>query len=264
MSSERVPSLRIRTPEGIGFSLLLAGPFVRFLAMLVDAACIACATSVLSTVLHFFAIISLDFAKALFIVGGFLLSVGYGISFEWFWRGQTLGKRLFRLRVMDGQGLHLQFGQVVIRNLVRTLDMFPVLYLLGGAVCFLSGKNQRLGDIAAGTIVVRTPAVAPPNLESLSNHKYNSLRQYRRQGLQLRRTVSGEEASIALRAVLRRDEMAPEARCVFFAELADYFRSRVLFPPEASEGLSDERFVRNVLDIVYASPDPARSKAQPR
>jgi uncharacterized RDD family membrane protein YckC len=230
--------------------------------MLIDAACIGCATSVLSTILHLLAVISLDFAKALLMVGAFLLSVGYGIAFEWFWRGQTLGKRLFRLRVMDAQGLQLQFGQVVVRNLLRTLDMFPVLYLLGGAVCFASGRNQRLGDIAAGTIVVRTPEVAPPNLEILSNHKYNSLRQYHRQVLLLRRTLSGDEASIALRSVLRRDEMAPEARCELFAELADYFRSRVTFPPEASEGLSDERYVRNVLDIVYASPDPARYKAR--
>jgi uncharacterized RDD family membrane protein YckC len=261
MSSDRVTSLRIRTPEGIGFSLLLAGPLVRFLAIIIDAACIACATSVLTTVLHVFAIISLDFAKALLAVGMFLLSVGYGILLEWFWRGQTLGKRLFRLRVMDGQGLQLQFGQVVLRNLLRTIDMFPVLYLLGGTVCLLSGRNQRLGDIAAGTIVVRTPEVVPPNLERLSNHKYNSLREYPRHTLRLRRMISGEEASIALRAVLRRDEMAPEARCELFGELAEYFRSRAPFPPEASEGISDERYVRNVLDIVYVSPAHGRQRA---
>jgi uncharacterized RDD family membrane protein YckC len=262
MPSDRVPSLRIRTPEGIGFSLLLAGPLVRFLAVLIDSACIACATSVLTTVLHVFAIISLDFAKALLAVGMFLLSVGYGILLEWFWRGQTLGKRLFRLRVMDAQGLQLQFGQVVLRNLLRTIDMFPVLYLLGGAVCFFSGRNQRLGDIAAGTIVIRTPEVVQPNLDRLSNHKYNSLREYPRHTVRLRRMISGEEASIALRAVLRRDEMAPEERRELFGELAEYFRSRVPFPPEASEGISDESYVRNVLDIVYVSPAPGKKKAR--
>jgi uncharacterized RDD family membrane protein YckC len=261
MPSERIRSLRIRTPEGIEFSLPLAGPLVRFLALLVDAACVSCAASVLTTVLHLLAVISLDFARALMTVGVFLLSLGYGILLEWYWRGQTLGKRMFRLRVMDGQGLQLHFGQVVLRNLLRTVDMFPGLYLVGGVVSFFAGRNQRLGDIAAGTIVVRTPEPDPPNLERLSTYKYNSLREYPRQASRLRRTISGEEASIALRAVLRRDEMKPEARCRLFGELAEHFRSRVSFPSEAYEGISDERCIQNVLDIVYNSPHPGRQGA---
>lgn len=263
MSSERTPSLRIRTPEGIGFSLLLAGPPVRFLAMLVDTACIVCGTFMLTAALYVFSLISVDCAKSLLVVGVFLLSLGYGIVLEWFWRGQTPGKRLFRLRVMDEQGLPLQFGQVVVRNLVRTIDMFPVLYLLGGAACFLSERNRRLGDIAAGTVVVRIPETVPHGLDLLSNEINNSLREYPRHSLRLRRVISGDEASIALRAVLRRDEMAPDARCELFGEFAGYFRSKVPFPPEASDGISDERYVRNVLDIVYTSSGHGRLPARP-
>lgn len=262
MSSERAPSLRIRTPEGICFSLLLAGPAVRFLAMLVDTACIVCGTFVLTAVLYMSSLISVDFAESLLVVGVFLLSLGYGIVLEWFWRGQTPGKRLFRLRVMDEQGLPLQFGQVLVRNLVRTIDMFPLLYLLGGAVCFLSGRNRRLGDIAAGTVVVRIPEAVPPGLNQLPKEEYNSLREYPRHTLRLRRVISGEEASIALRAVLRRDELAPDARGELFGEFADYFRSRAPFPPEASDGISDELYVRDVLAVVYVSPSHGRLPAR--
>lgn len=264
MSSEMVSSLRIRAPEGTGCSLELAGPFVRFPAMLIDTACSACTAAVLCASLYLAGIISLDVAKSLFIGGTFLFSLGYGICLEWFWRGQTLGKRVLRLRVMDEQGLPLQLGQVVMRNLLRTLDMFPVLYLLGGAVCFLSGTYRRLGDIAAGTVVVRTPGVAPPNLENLSSHCHTPLRQYRGLGVQLRRTVSAEEASLALRALLHGDEMEPAARRAFFAELADHFRSRVPFLPDASGGLSHEQCVRAVLKIVYGLPPPERNNARPR
>jgi uncharacterized RDD family membrane protein YckC len=260
MRSDSCSSLKIRTPEGIEFTLQLAGPLVRFLAVLIDAACIACATSVLRTVLQLFTIISLDFGMALMILASFLISVGYGIVLEWFWRGQTLGKRLLRLRVMDEQGLHLQFGQVVLRNLLRTVDAMPLLYLLGGAICFFSRRNQRLGDIAAGTIIVRTPEVFLSNLERLGDDKYNSLRDYPGLASRLRQRMSGEEASIALRAALRRDEMDPDARCELFTGLAEHFRYLVKFPADACEGVADERYVRNVLDIVYNAPKPERKR----
>jgi uncharacterized RDD family membrane protein YckC len=256
MSSERIRTLLIRTPEGIEFSLPLAGPMVRFLAALIDTACISCAVSLLATVIHLFAVISLDFARAVLTVGAFLLSLGYGISLEWYWRGQTLGKRLLRLRVMDEQGLQLRFGQVVLRNLLRPLDMFPALYLLGGAVCFFDARNRRLGDMAAGTIVIRTPDPDPVNLGRLSRDRYNSLLAYPRQASRLRRAVTGREASIVLRALLRRDEMNPEARGALFSELAGHLRSRVPFPSEAYDGISDERYLRNVLDVMWHSALP--------
>jgi len=259
MRSDRSSSLNIRTPEGIEFSLTLAGPLVRFLAVLIDTACIACATSLLRTVLQLFTIFSLDLGIALMVLANFLLSVGYGIILEWFWRGQTLGKRLLRLRVMDEQGLHLQFGQVVLRNLLRTVDAMPLLYLLGGTICFFSPRNQRLGDIAAGTIIVRTPEVFLSNFERLGDDKYNSLRDCPRPASRLRQKITGQEASIALRAVLRRDEMEPDARCELFAGLAEHFRSLVKFPAEACEGVADERYVRNVLDIVYNAPKQDRN-----
>ncbi len=252
MRSVRAKTMIISTPEGIGFSLLLAGPFVRFLAWIIDAACIAAATTCVITVLRIFTIISLDFGTALVTMAGFLVSVGYAMALEWFWNGRTLGKRLLRLRVMDSNGLHLKFNQVVIRNLLRVVDGLPLLYMAGGAACLASSRYQRLGDLAAGTIVVRSPEIALPNLEKLAGEKYNSLREYPHLTSRLRQKVSREEESIALRAVLRRAELEPGARNVLFGEIAEHFKGLARFPQEAMDGVSEERYVRNLVEIIYS------------
>src|ERR1041385_4715774 len=151
--------LLIQTPEGIVFSLLLAGPVTRFLAWAVDIACIGVLWIVLGSLLGFLGLISLDLARALIVLAYFVIQIGYGITMEWLWRGQTIGKRLLRLRVMDAQGLRLQFSQIVIRNLLRFVDALPAFYLVGGIVCLASGRAQRLGDLAANTIVIRNPRI---------------------------------------------------------------------------------------------------------
>lgn len=249
--TERSTTLQIRTPEGIRFSLLLAGPTSRLLALLVDLACISAATSSVSTVLRLFAIISQDIFMALTILASFVISIGYGIACEWYWRGQTVGKRLLRLRGVDGQGLKLQFSQVVIRNLLRTIDSLPLLYLVGGIASLTNSRCQRLGDIAAGTIVVRTPLLVLPGLEQLGSEKFNSLREYPQLVARLRQKVSRDEGAIALRALIRREELEPAARLELFHELAERFRSHVRFPAEAVYGMTDERSVRNVVELLF-------------
>src|SRR2546422_5235703 len=110
----RTNTLIINTPEGVVFPLLLAGPVTRFLAWLMDVACVFAVLSALSIAMSFLKFVAGDIAGALFFVAYFVISIGYGIALEWIWRGQTIGKRLFRLRVMDEHGLRLQFSQVVI------------------------------------------------------------------------------------------------------------------------------------------------------
>jgi hypothetical protein len=78
----------------------------------------------------------------------------------------------------------------------------------------------------------------------------------------LRQRVSPAEASTALQAVVRRDEFDPAARVQLFAELAAHFRSKVEFPADATQGMADERYIRNVVDVVYRT-EPRRSAAIP-
>jgi uncharacterized RDD family membrane protein YckC len=249
--SHKTNTLLIRTPEGITFSLLLAGPLTRFLAWIIDLACIAVAGGVMSKLLVVFHVMSPDLARAMNILGYFVISIGYSIVAEWYWRGQTLGKRLLRLRVMDEQGLHLQFSQIVIRNLLRLVDSLPLFYLVGGVACLVSRRAQRLGDFAANTIVIRTPKITQPNLVQLSSGKFNSLRNYPHLAARLRQHVSPHEAGVALQALLRRDELDPQARVELFREMATHFRSIVSFPQEATESIPDEQYVRNVVDVLF-------------
>ena len=249
--SSRASTLTIRTPEGVVFALPLASPVARFLAWSVDFACIMAAASVLGTTLRLLDLISLDFSRALGILLFFALQIGYGLTCEWFWRGQTVGKRLLRLRVVDAAGLRLQFSQVVIRNLLRFVDMLPAFYLLGGLTTLLNARTQRLGDIAASTVVVRTPKIEEPDLEQVLAGKFNSLRAHPHLEARLRQKVSPVEASLALQAVLRREEFEPRARAELFARLGEHFRSLVEFPPDAVENVTDEQYLRNVVDTVF-------------
>jgi uncharacterized RDD family membrane protein YckC len=245
-------SLQIRTPEGIVFSQLLAGPVTRFLAWLIDLLAIGALTVLLSQALVLLQLLGSGLAMAAHLLGYFVISIGYGITCEWAWRGQTVGKKFFRLRVVDAEGLRLQFHQVVTRNLLRCVDSLPLFYFVGGTVAWFHPYCQRLGDIAANTLVIRHPRVAQPDLDQLLlAGKFNSLRQHPHLVARLRQRVSPAEAALALQALLRRDEFEPVARVELFSDLAAHFRVKVEFPTEATDGIADEQYLRNLVDVLY-------------
>jgi uncharacterized RDD family membrane protein YckC len=255
----RTNTLLIRTPEGITFSLLLAGPLTRFLAWIIDIACIIAAAKIVLSLTIALIPVSLDLALALSILLPFVIQVGYGMALEWYWRGQTVGKRLLRLRVMDAQGLKLQFSQVAVRNLLRVVDSLPLFYLVGGVAALLNRHAQRLGDLAANTVVIRSPRSSEPNIDQITGGKYNSLRNHPHLEARLRQRVSPDQAAVALQALVRRDELEPSARVELFRELADHFRAMVEFPPEAIEGVTDEQYVRNVVDVLFRTRPASRA-----
>lgn len=244
-------SLQIKTPEGVVFSLILAGPVSRFLAWTIDLACVAAISSILGKLIMLLMLISPDLGGAVRMVLYFAVSIGYGMVLEWKWRGQTVGKKLLRLRVMDEHGLKLRVSQIVVRNLLRGVDALPLLYGVGGVACLLSRRAQRLGDFAANTVVVRTPKIAEPDLDQILGTTFNSLAEHPHLAARLRQRVSPREATAALQALLRRDQLEATARLALFHELAAHFRAAVAFPEEATEGITDEQYVRNVLDILF-------------
>ncbi len=251
MSAAAEYSLSIATPEGVVFSYQLATPVSRFLAWAVDAVAIGGMTYFVSRTVNIAGFLSPDFVSFLGVVLYFVISVGYGIVLEWRWRGQTLGKRLFGLRVIDVHGLRLQFPQIVLRNLLRPIDSLPLLYLVGGVTALFTRLGQRLGDLAANTVVAHERYWDAPNLDPIAPAKYNSLLAYPRLAGRLRSIANPEAVGFALRAVAERDSFDSSARLELFADLADYFRSLVRFPEAAVEGLSDEQFVGAVLRVIY-------------
>jgi len=243
--------ITIELAEGISFPLQLAGPMTRFLAWLIDLAVIMSMVTAVNLSLGLIGFLSADLADALKIVSFFLISTGYFIFMEWIWRGQTIGKRLLRLRVLDVDGFFLTFSQIAIRNLMRLIDMLPLFYLVGGIAMLANRRAQRLGDLAANTIVVRQRESKQPDLDQLGEFKFNSLRNYPHLEARLRQNTSPEETYLAFQALLRRNELEPAARIETFAVLAAHFRAKTEFPPDAVEGIADEQYLRNVVDVLF-------------
>jgi uncharacterized RDD family membrane protein YckC len=111
---------------------------------------------------------------AVLIVVVFLIFAGYFILFEWLWNGQTPGKRLLKLRVIREDGRPLTLWEAIARNLLRIADAAPgfviPIYSIGLIVIFLSDRDQRIGDIFAGTVVIRERTdEAPTFAETFSN-----------------------------------------------------------------------------------------------
>jgi uncharacterized RDD family membrane protein YckC len=149
--------LIISTPERVAFQYEIAGIGSRFLAQIVD-------TLVITVILIAITILAASLggifgsgglAILIEIILGFILLAGYFLVSEAVWNGQTLGKRAARLRVVGDHGEPVTLGQAAIRNLVRIVDFLPVFYAIGMLTLFINGRGKRLGDFAAGTLVVR-------------------------------------------------------------------------------------------------------------
>lgn len=147
----------VTTPERVTFDYQLAGPGSRFLAQLIDfpLQLVALSLSVLAGLGLGLLTGSQAVATVTGVVLGFLTIWGYYPVIETAWGGQTLGKHVFGLRVVGDRGEPISFVQALVRNLVRLVDFLPVLYGIGLVVLFLNGRGKRLGDLAAGTVVVR-------------------------------------------------------------------------------------------------------------
>lgn len=151
--------LRQETPEGVELTLSPAGPIPRALAWSFD-----------------FGIRMLIYATAagaaqglgsggigIGLILAFLLEWGYPVYFE-YTQGSTPGKQALSLRVVHENGSPLTLGSAMLRNLVRFVDFMPVGYLFGLISCLVSGRFQRLGDLAAGSLVVHAVESAPRQL----------------------------------------------------------------------------------------------------
>lgn len=153
----------IEAPEHVRFEHALAGPARRAAAYLADTLVRGLVLFVLGVLLRG------TLSEAVFraslgvlLVVAFLLEWGYFVLFETLMDGRTPGKRLLRLRVIREGGEAIGFGDSVLRNLLRAADVLPFGYALGGVVSILDRRFRRLGDLAAGTMVVAEARGARP------------------------------------------------------------------------------------------------------
>jgi uncharacterized RDD family membrane protein YckC len=199
----------VETPENIELSYEVAGIGSRFLAAIVDSTLIIFGQALLLYPLSLVAGVT-DFSDSVAVAIGAALSFvivwGYYIVFELLWNGQSPGKRLVGLRVLREGGRPITFLAAAIRNIVRLVDFLPLLYGVGVVVMFVDQGARRLGDFAAGTIVVRergavtlaslTQPAAPiattttlANIELVNEHDYALVREFLERRAQLGRDV---------------------------------------------------------------------------
>ena len=251
MTAPEANQIEIQTGDGVTFSLPLAGPVSRFLALAVDWSVVTGGIWVLARGFSFVPRLSEDVRSAVLVIAYFGLSIGYPLALEWLWGGRTLGKRVVGLRVADATGLRLTFPQVLVRNLLRSADALPIFYLVGGIAMISGRRMQRLGDVAAGTIVLRTRETPLPQLPHGSGTRINSMKAYRTLAARLRQKADPACARVALEALRRRDALDAESRLAVFQEIASGFRELVEFPEEATLHLTDEQYLWNVVEILY-------------
>ena len=154
--------LYIDTPELVAIEMPLAGIGSRFIALLVDYliwgagfVVLALLFTAIVTSMAAFSRISAEWVVAIAIFLVFLVNWGYFTLFEAFWNGRTPGKRVARIRVIQRSGRAIGLFESMARNLVRYVDQLPGFYAVGVITMFVTKQHQRLGDLAAGTLVVR-------------------------------------------------------------------------------------------------------------
>ncbi|HVA27750.1 MAG TPA: RDD family protein [Candidatus Baltobacteraceae bacterium] len=240
-------TLDVRTPESIAFSYELAGIGSRFLAVLLDLLIQFAVLALIIWGLYEIGVhapgnkhavsssVAQNIAYAVIVGIIFIVFFAYFIIFEAFWNGQTPGKRALGIRVVRDGGYPLDFTASLVRNLIRVGELTVGFYAISGIVAVLSEQNKRLGDIAAGTIVVRDTRMDSP--EAL-------LREVREEPVYASTAyVSGEERAIVKRFLERREDLIPERRMEIARQLAERVRPRV---PQDLQRLDDESLLERL------------------
>jgi uncharacterized RDD family membrane protein YckC len=230
--------LTIDTPEGVPLELTLAGVGSRFTSALLDY--------LLQTIILVALLVVLSYgvgvdpgaggiAAAFWAVGFFVVFWGYDVGFEVLNSGRTPGKALNRLRVVRESGAPVTFGTSAVRNVIRIIDILPGTYLVGMVSIVVTRRNQRVGDLAAGTLVIREPRRLPPEVPvspAVQAQAWDTS------------AIDQEELDAVAAFLARRGDLAAGARIQIAAELAGRLRPKV-GGGIVSEG--DEIFLERLL-----------------
>ena len=213
--------ITVSTPEGIELELTLAGVGSRFISALIDFIIEGTLIAVLAVSL--FSLVSTPAAAAGTALGSFALIFGYHVLFETLASGRSPGKRAAGLRVVRAGGLPVRFRESAVRNIIRLIDLMPpVTYGLGAGVILATRRNQRLGDLAAGTLVVRERRGGRG--AAALDHAAPSFSGAERWDVS---AVTGEELVAVRRFLERRAQLDPGARVRLAGELAQRLRPKV-------------------------------------
>jgi uncharacterized RDD family membrane protein YckC len=243
--------IRIRTPEHVVFEHELAEIPARAAAWAIDVLVMGALIMVVARIAESL-VIAPYFGGALAIVATFLVHWWYFALSEWWSGGRTVGKRVLGLRVIDRSGLRVGLVQAVVRNLVRAIDFLPGLYLVGGLSALVNPLGRRLGDLAAGTVVVRERTTPPPDAILPPSERHNSFLADPAVRAAARRVTAPErDAMIAL--VFRRESLPLAVRHQLFERLATHLEARLGIP--RSPHFSPEKYVLHLAIAMFSESD---------
>ncbi|MFO7907132.1 MAG: RDD family protein [Planctomycetota bacterium] len=200
-------TIEVIAPENIAFIYRVAGPFRRFPAYLLDVLFRGAALLGLAMLLSIFSVAVGSLATAIWILVLFLTSWFYGGLFEAYWNGQTPGKRIMGMRVLSTNGRPINGYQAILRNLLRTVDIYFA--GIGVVVMACNGRLQRLGDLACGTMVVIEERPWLSGIAKLDDPRVYQLASYLPSDLKVSRSMA---LALAHYAERRRFFSAPRRR----------------------------------------------------
>ncbi len=240
--------LTIETPEQTSLEFPLAGIGSRFLAIALDLLLQIAAYVVLGLIaamiswIGILGVMGKQWGIAILIFVAFVVQFGYFSLFEIFWNGQTPGKRWTHLRVIQDSGRPITAYDAILRNLLRIVDALPSLYAVGIVTMLISKENKRVGDYAAGTVVVHekplqgvaaiwnvaaaAPALAVPVSSSAQ--------------------LTADELQLVEAFFERRVGLDPEVRRSMARQIAQRLGERLNVPPEARPDA--ERFLEALAE----------------
>ncbi|HEY7329680.1 MAG TPA: RDD family protein [Gemmataceae bacterium] len=247
---------QVLTTEKVPFSYRVAGLGSRFLAWLVDLFILMGLDLMGAMVASVLIAGRPGLGMAVMTVWQFVLMWGYFLFFEWLWHGQTPGKALLGIRVIQWRGTAMNFYQSAIRNLLRIVDSLPVPLplgpgLFGFVVAACNREHRRLGDLAADTLVVHVERKTRPVLALV-----DATGEADRQRLALLRQrlsqLDREQKQTLLDLCLRRDQLRVQERARLFQAAAQFFEQRLKLVPDKHE--SAEKFVLQMAAVLGERP----------
>jgi len=286
---------RIETPENVELQRRIAGIGSRFLAGLIDTLLlvliwIALAIVLFSTALSSVSVFSTEafldssvWVLAVLFLVFFAVYWGYFAFFELWTNGQSPGKKHMKIRVVTVEGSPVSFANVAIRSLLRVIDALPFGYAVAGLFMFITKRSQRLGDLAAGTVVISEavpdysvkgagrpsgPAVTAVQASDdairaagLTGREYEALRNYMARRHQFPTAVRHRILSKLLVPILGRLNVVLPDTSV--ARMETFIRDRLLSPQAAPAAQGDPAAER-LDDLIRAQQPPAAARNDTR
>lgn len=266
--------LSIDTPENVILDYQVAGIGSRFLAALADTVIITVLQALAYLAILFtvsalqgsvmdWAVDNITWMLAIAGLIAFAFLWGYYVFFEMLWNGQTPGKRWAKLRVIRTDGMPITAAESITRNLVRLVDFMPAYYGVGVLTMFLNDQARRLGDLAAGTLVVHDRAAV--TLESLDNGRELSgiLRTATRadpaqtSAWPVER-LTAQDIQLAEDFIRRRYQLAN--RAAIAEPIAALLLKRMDISPDSVHLLTPENVITNTLERVQARADSTNDR----